>query len=85
MTGTFSIAEGMTVEVRNLPADLLGGDGEIRIRILRAAAFDGLENLGSVQVTGITVPTGRKASLRVAADGWLYLKIRCCGTMLMIR
>ena len=79
--GTFTIREGVAVELKNVPGNL---SGQLDIPILAATDYVGAENLGSAVFTGEPVPTGFKASLRIV-NGVLVVRLKPAGMMLLVR
>jgi len=65
--GTFTVPAGLTVEIRNYESL---GRMPLRIKVLGATSYAGLENLSSATVTGGGLP--EKVSLRFV-DGALYV------------
>jgi len=77
---TFVIPEGIGVSLRNLPAE---GDLPLFIPILRAATFEGLENLSSAVLTGATRSGANRYRL-VCRQGVLGVR-QIQGLLLMVR
>ena len=83
VTGTFSVAADVTVDLRNLSFEQDGAN-EYVVKILQASAFEGLENLSAVNVVGTAIPPVYKVRL-IVRDGWLCLKVRSGGTVILLR
>ena len=83
VTGAFSIASGVTVDLRNLPA--MDGNVNLKVRILKAAAFENVENLSTAVFTGTALPDDCRVRLVIDSEGWLCAKIRNGGTVLIVR
>ena len=83
VTGTFSVAAGVTVDLRNLSIEQDGAN-EYVVKILQASAFEGLENLSAVNVVGTAIPPDYKVRL-IVRDGWLCLKVRSGGMVILLR
>ena len=75
------IADGQTVELRNVPADPIGKS----VKILSADAFDGVENLRSAVFTGdVPDPNSVRTRLRVVGDD-LVVTFKTMGLLLLVR
>ena len=83
VTGTFTIYEGLQIELRGL-ADVTGDLKDTVITILEADEIAGEENRPSVVFTGDAVPEGYKVKLRVV-DGKLLVTFKPKGMTLFVR
>ncbi|HNX05849.1 MAG TPA: hypothetical protein PKI32_10125, partial [Opitutales bacterium] len=80
--GTFEVASGMKVELKNLAS--LGDLRGKTIPILSATSYAGLENLNTVVFTGETFPDGLAAKLRVV-DGVLAVTFAGKGSVILFK
>lgn len=83
VTGTFTIAEGLEIELKGV-ASVTGDLKDTVITVLEANAVTGIENRSSVIFTGDAVPEGYKAKLLVA-DGKLLVTFKPSGLMMIVR
>ena len=83
VTGTFTIAAGIQIELRGL-ANVTGDLKDTVITVLQAGEIDGIENRSSVVFTGDEVPEGYSARLRVV-DGKVLVTFKPKGVMLIVR
>ena len=81
--GTYTIAEGLTIELKGL-STVTGDLKDTVITVLTADAIAGLENRPTVVFTGDAVPEGYKAKLRTD-NGKLTVTFKPKGMMLLVR
>ena len=76
----FALSKGQVVELRNLSGDLSGKT----VKILSAKTFDGVEFQRCAKFTGLPIPEGIKARLRLI-DGELSVRFLRSGTLMIVR